>query len=121
METFCDASARQGGFFGRHRPATLYYHGSLYTGDPTRRNAAAMLVEDGKILWIGDDAKQALKRGEIAETWEREVDLEGRFVCPGFIDSHMHMAEYGKLLTEVPLSDHTDSIRQVCEIGRAHV
>ncbi len=115
METFCDASARQGGFFGRHRPATLYYHGSLYTGDPTRRNAAAMLVEDGKILWIGDDAKQALKRGEIAESWEREVDLEGRFACPGFIDSHMHMAEYGKLLTEVPLSDHTDSIRQVCD------
>ena len=54
----------------------------------------AMLIENGRIAAIGeyeDVRRQAESGGEKAS----EVDLNGRTVLPGFIDSHMHLLEYG--------------------------
>ena len=73
---------------------TLYYNGSLYTGDPGFPMASAMTVESGVILWVGQDPEN--------QEADQKVNLKGRFVTPGFIDSHMHVVEYGKLLKEVP-------------------
>ena len=85
---------------------TLYYNGSLYTGDPGFPMASAMTVESGVILWVGQDPEN--------QEADQKVNLKGRFVTPGFIDSHMHVVEYGKLLKEVPLADSTGSVEQVC-------
>jgi imidazolonepropionase-like amidohydrolase len=64
------------------------------------RHAAVLDVETGK--WLRDT--NILVRGERiasvypdrdlvrAKTWEHEVDLTGRFVIPGLIDSHEHLA-----------------------------
>lgn len=98
---------------------TLYYNGSLYTGDDENPRASAMAVEDGKIIWVGDGPGEYESwrgghlKGEPMRNMEK-VDLDGRFVTPGFIDSHMHVVEYGKLLGEVPLADYTGSLEQVC-------
>lgn len=72
-----------------------------------------MAVEDGVIFWVGDNAAE--------QEWDEKVDLKGRFVTPGFIDSHMHVAEYGKLLKEIPLAHDTDSIKAVCRRVRAYI
>ncbi|MCI9635643.1 MAG: amidohydrolase [Hungatella sp.] len=96
---------------------TLYYNGSLYTGDPENPEAGAMVVENGEILWAGGKPGERLAWEEIfgEDVPEHKVDLKGRFVTSGFIDSHMHMVEYGKLLGEVSLADHTGSLKEVCD------
>ena len=39
-------------------------------------------IEDGLISGIG------------SYEGKREIDLEGRYVCPGLIDSHLHLESY---------------------------
>lgn len=95
---------------------TLYYNGHFYTGDEKKPQASAMAVEDGVISWVGDILKKEKDTPESwdAEKWDKKVDLKGGFVTPGFIDSHMHVVEYGKLLEEVPLAGYTGSLKAVC-------
>ncbi len=60
----------------------LYKNGKFFTSDNDNPYAEAMVVKDGKISWIGmlSDAPAA----------DKTVDLKGRRVLPGFVDSHMH-------------------------------
>lgn len=59
--------------------------GLLLTNDPERpeRADAAVIVEDGRVAWVGDarDAPDADSR----------IDADGRCVMPGFVDSHSHL------------------------------
>ncbi|WP_186365553.1 amidohydrolase [Salinicoccus cyprini] len=57
-----------------------------------------ILVEDGKIVHI--DA-------EIAAGEEEVLDAEGRFLIPGFIDTHSHLLLYGLYKSLVDLTPQT--------------
>ena len=46
------------------------------------RRGAAVLVEDGRVAWVGDAGR--------APAADRRVDLGGRAVVPDFVDSHSH-------------------------------
>ena len=65
-----------------------------------RSGAEAFLVEDGRFALIGDKDTilEAAGDGEV-------IDLNGAFVTPGFVDSHMHLAYLGYYLTTVQLAD----------------
>ena len=52
------------------------------TGTPARE-AAAVLLEDGRIARVG-------RAGDPRPEGAREVDLEGRTLMPGLIDAHAH-------------------------------
>jgi imidazolonepropionase-like amidohydrolase len=54
------------------------------TGKPAQANAAIVMT-DGKIAWVGPVAQ--LKAPAGAAT----VDLTGKYVIPGLIDSHVHI------------------------------
>ena len=83
---------------------TIYYNGSVYTGKLPLVSAFA--VEDGKFLFAGDcEAAKAL-----AAEGDELVDLEGKFVCSGFNDSHMHLLNYGSSLLAAQLAAHTGSL-----------
>jgi predicted amidohydrolase YtcJ len=61
--------------------------------------ATAMLVADGHVAWLGDDA------GSAAHTEGATiVDLGGRLVTPGFVDAHVHLASTGFALVSADLS-----------------
>ncbi|XKF14163.1 imidazolonepropionase [Knoellia locipacati] len=47
------------------------------------RTGAALVVEGGRIAWIGDAAE--------APPADRRIDLDGRALLPGFVDSHSHL------------------------------
>lgn len=68
---------------------TLYLHGRIYTNDPAHPWASAMAVRDGKIACIGDISMVMLDcaTGETPET----VQLNNRFIMPGFNDAHVHL------------------------------
>ena len=81
------------------KAATVYRNGVIYTvdGDDWEKNAAESMAvsSDGKILFVGSN--------EDAEDWigsnTEVVELEGKTVLPGLIDSHVHPP--GKALTEL--------------------
>jgi hypothetical protein len=65
---------------------TVLLNGKIITLDSTTPAGEALAVRDGKIIAIGksDDIRK------LAGTGTRSIDLAGRAVIPGLIDSHMH-------------------------------
>src|SRR6185503_13826698 len=81
-------------------------------------DATAMAVTDGIIAWLGTDdvGRQQFPDAEI-------VDLDGGFVAPAFVDSHVHLTATGLTLTGLDLRNAT-SLRHCLELigdfGRKH-
>ena len=68
--------------------------GSLVTNDVTAGEGplgvlrdAAIVVVDGRVAWVGESAG--------CGATDHVVDLEGRAVLPGFVDSHAHLVFAG--------------------------
>ena len=57
---------------------------------PTHPDATAMAVRDGVITWLGSDD---VGRSQFPDA--EVVDLDGGFVAPGFVDSHIHLSATG--------------------------
>lgn len=61
----------------------VYYNGSIFTSNPDQLYASAIVVKDGKIVWVGE-------QDEVNKEGKELIDLQGKRVLPGFIDAHMH-------------------------------
>lgn len=83
---------------------TAYYNARVYTGELPL--SQAFLVEDGRFAAVGTD-EEILSRLAAADA---RVDLNGRFVCAGFNDSHMHLLGFGGALYTAQLAPHTGSL-----------
>ena len=95
----------------RVKPAELVVrHAVIYTADPRHPTAQAMAVSRGRIVDIGTELSIARYVGPGT----RLLDIGGRPVLPGLIDSHGHVLSLGKLLTQVNLQG-TDSYEAVVE------
>jgi predicted amidohydrolase YtcJ len=75
--------------------------GKVWTVDKDRPQAAAVAVSQGRILAIGSDTDVAPRIGATTKI----IELKGRRVLPGFIDSHIHLLGAGRRLSEVALKD----------------
>lgn len=79
----------------------IFYNANIITvesDDPLERSQV-MIVEDDKILDLGDD-DLLHKYSEIIE----RVDMKGRTIVPGFYDAHGHFSIYCETLNKVNLS-----------------
>jgi len=56
----------------------------IFTSDKSTPQATALVVKDGKFVYVGDEAGLAEYEGEV-------TDMGGKFIMPGIIDSHMHI------------------------------
>ena len=56
----------------------------IFTADEANPQATALVVKDGKFIYVGDEAGLADYEGEV-------TDLGGKFIMPGIIDSHVHV------------------------------
>ena len=83
------------------QPDLILHHGKIITVDKSSTIVEAIAVRDGKILALGSDA-DILKTKSPATT---VIDLQGRTVIPGLIDSHVHpgaaMTEFDHDLPEM--------------------
>ena len=61
--------------------------GRIYTVDEAQPWAEAVAVEGDTIVYVGDDAGAKAFVGEGTE----EIDLKGRLLLPGFVESHVHV------------------------------
>src|SRR5208282_3215117 len=80
---------------GAAHKTTYYLHGRIYTNDAKQPWAAALAVRDEKILCIGSIAVVLLECGGASGQGET-IQLNGRFVMPGFNDAHTHLGAAGR-------------------------
>jgi len=73
----------------------------IYTQDRSSPWAEALAIDGDRIVWTGreDEAHEWLSTGT------RQIDLGGRLVLPGLIDSHFHLLRGAKALRGVQLDD----------------
>jgi predicted amidohydrolase YtcJ len=67
-------------------PDTVLVNGKILVVDASFSTRSALAVRDGKILALGSDEEIRKLAGRTTRT----IDLQGRTVIPGLIDSHMH-------------------------------
>ncbi|MGH9333195.1 MAG: amidohydrolase, partial [Vicinamibacteria bacterium] len=89
--------------------------GLVYTVDSARSRAEAIAIDGGRVVYVGDDAG--------AETFvggdTKVLDLQGKMVLPGFIDSHSHPS--GALIQAVAVSLHdADSLEEYLDAVREY-
>ena len=77
----------------------IVHNGTIYTVDSIFRTVEAMAITDGRIVATGSSRKilQDFKAKEV-------LDVETKFVYPGFIDGHAHFFGYGQTLQTVDLT-----------------
>jgi len=75
-------------------------NGRIWTGNAQQPAAEAVAIAGDRIVAVGTTADIRGRAG-TAET----IDLAGRFVVPGFIDSHVHFLDGGFRLASVQLRD----------------
>lgn len=97
---------------------TIYKNAKIFTSDETCPYAEAMLVEDGTITAIGS-LSGCMEKVSADDKGVSTIDLGGKRVLPGFIDSHMHglmLAEYSDQIAALPplvnsIEDLTEAVR----------
>lgn len=87
-------------FIAGQSPAdVIFYNGYIYTADSAGSIHSALAVKEGKILLTGTDAEILKLRTASAEV----INLNGKLVLPGFIDSHAHSISAFKQFFELNL------------------
>lgn len=79
------------GCAGPDAPDKIYHGGPILTIDDTRPEVEAVAVKDGRIVAVGSGAEILPTRGPDTEV----IDLGGRTLLPGFVDSHGHALAIG--------------------------
>ena len=87
-------------------PATLYSGGDILTmAGPKPVYADALVEKGGRITYVGPLAGAIKAAGAGA----RQVNLAGRTLLPGFIDTHGHFIYFGKNLIDADLTGATST------------
>ncbi len=73
-----------------HYADNIFVNGKIITVDERASVAQAVAVRDGKILAVGQNA-QILK---LAGPKTTRIDLKGKTMLPGLVDTHSHLQEY---------------------------
>lgn len=79
----------------------VFTNGIIATMDESVPSAEAIAIKDGTILFVGSSADAEYYAGDSTEV----IDLEGKFVMPGFIESHAHFLGLGKSKQILDLRD----------------
>ena len=79
----------------------IYFNGNIITVNDKQPIVDAILVENGKIVKVGLKEEILKLKNDDTEL----VDLDGKTMLPGFIDSHGHIIAVAQTLMIVNLSD----------------
>jgi hypothetical protein len=82
-------------------PDLILHHGRVVTVDANFRIAEALAVKGERILAVGGDSEILRLKGPGTRT----VDLRGKMVVPGLIDSHVHSTGASMYEFDHPIPD----------------
>ncbi len=100
---------------GAQEADVIFSGGRVWTGDSASPWAEAVAVAGNRIVAVGSDQDVASFRGSDT----RVIDLDGRFLSPGFIDNHTHFSRAGELLLGINLLEVSDEEGLVAEVREA--
>jgi predicted amidohydrolase YtcJ len=86
-------------------PAEFVFKGGrILTMDPSKPRATVIACHEGRLVYVGDEFREAL----ASLPGDPEViDLKGRHVVPGLIDSHAHVLHEGLRLSQLDLTGYS--------------
>ncbi|MHB8218508.1 MAG: amidohydrolase [Candidatus Sulfotelmatobacter sp.] len=86
----------------------IFFHAKVFTGDPQNPYAEAVAIRGEKIVAVGS----LLEVAKTAPSAER-VDLEGKSLFPGFIDSHSHSIDGGLSRISADASETVHALKEL--------
>ncbi len=94
----------------------VFKNGVIYTVNENMSQAQAVAISDKKIIAVGTDAEIE----EFVGMSTQVIDLEGKTMTPGFIDSHYHFMGVGRREFNLNL-DGTKSLQEFLDKVAAEV
>ncbi len=97
----------------------IFFSARVYTLDEAAPRAEALAVDEGRIVYVGDN-DGALELAGSDTVWH---DLDGKMLLPGFIDTHMHPVSggaYARALSLDTFGTVDDWIRSIDEYAAAN-
>ena len=87
----------------------ILFHAKIFTADPQNPYAEAVAIRGDKILAVGNLPEVAKSASSNAE----RIDLEGKTLFPGFIDSHSHSIDGGLGLIAADASEKVTTLDEL--------
>ncbi len=82
-----------------HKADLVLKNGNIATLEDSLPTAQALAIKDGKIIFVGSNQDV----GKYISSTTNIIDLNGKFVMPGFNDSHAHFLGLGESLLNIDL------------------
>jgi predicted amidohydrolase YtcJ len=87
----------------------VFFHAKIFTGDPQNPYAEAVAIRGDKIVSVGNLSEVTKAASANAE----RIDLEGKSLFPGFIDSHSHSIDGGLGLIAADASEKVHGLAEL--------
>lgn len=87
----------------------VLYHAKIFTADPQNPYAEAVAIRGDQIIAVGNLPEVEKSVSASAE----RIDLAGKTLFPGFIDSHSHSIDGGLSLIAADATDKVDTLDQL--------
>jgi len=87
----------------------VFFNAKIFTAEPESPYSEAIAIRGDKIVAVGTYAEVAKSVAAKAE----RIDLEGKSLFPGFIDSHIHAIQGGIHLISADASDKVQSLESL--------
>jgi len=92
----------------------VFYNAKIFTAEPENPYADAIAIRGDKIVAVGNYPDVAKSVSANAE----RVDVHGKTLFPGFIDSHMHAMAGGLNLISADASDNVETMDKLVAFVR---
>ncbi|MEM9897737.1 MAG: amidohydrolase family protein, partial [Bacteroidota bacterium] len=89
----------------------IFCNGMIYTADQQSPKVEAVGISGDSIVFVGSKAEMSL----YADAATKMIDLDGKTMIPGFIESHAHLMGIGYNLLNVDLL-YTKSYQEVIDL-----
>jgi predicted amidohydrolase YtcJ len=99
--------------WAQQSPDKIFFHAKVFTGDPQNPYAEAVAIRGDKILAVGNLSEVNNEVQKSASAPPERIDLAGKTLFPGFIDSHSHSIDGGLTLIGADASDKVFTLKQL--------
>ena len=111
LAVFCFASVSWGQ--GADKTERVLFNAKVFTGVPDHPYAEAVAIRGDKIVAVG-----SLAEVSAIDPNATRVDLQGKFLLPGLIDSHAHPIEGGLTLISADVDNQMPSMDALVTLCR---
>jgi predicted amidohydrolase YtcJ len=98
---------------GRDQAERVFFNAKVFTGVPDNPYAEAVAIRGDKIVAVGSLPEVLHAASPVAE----KIDLQGKSLFPGLIDSHVHPIMAGLTLVGADVGDHVHSIDELASFA----